>query len=88
MKNRHEEMIKILDMVESCERYIAERKHRLTLPDNSFQYLFISRSEIEAEIRFKESVRARLLNYYAKKLFQLASDTYDQIQSEKIPINN
>lgn len=67
-----ENLTKILYMIHQCDEY-------LHLPG---KWIFESQEIYEARLRQKEYVRQRLTKYYAKKVFELASNAYSQVSSQ------
>lgn len=82
---KHERLIKVLEMINQCDRYIATKENQLAAAKGSTQWLFTNTSEIQAELRWKQSVRNRLSSYYAKQVFALASNAYNTVTEQRKP---
>jgi len=71
----HQKLVKILDMISLCQRYIEGDCK--TLNTEACQWLNTLKTETENRIEFRRQVMARLQAYYAKQVFALASEVYN-----------
>ncbi len=74
---RIEQLSKILAMLHLCERFITG--DRQLLARQQLQQLRGTAAETESRIELRTKVRERLLKYYARKVFALASEAYNAV---------
>lgn len=73
----HHRLVKILDMISLCQRYIdGDLK---TLNTEACTWLSNLKTETEERIAFRQQVVKRLQAYYAKQVFALASEVYEGV---------
>lgn len=82
---KHEKLIKVLDMIKTCDQRIVEIKKQLAYPKNYSFWLFHTKEEQENNVRFRIAVRNRLSGYYAKLVFAMASNVYNVVNEERKP---
>lgn len=82
---KHEKLIKVLDIIRQCDKYIAENERQLQLPKSANIWNFSTEEEMHAEIAWKTKVRNRISAYYAKQVFALAGNAYTMVNEERMP---
>lgn len=85
---KHERLIKVLDMIRKCDEYISHESKFIDTPEAKGQFskwLFTTKEQWMEHLRFKIAVRNRLSAYYAKKVFEMASNAYNMVSDLREP---
>lgn len=85
---KHEKLIKVLDMIRKCDEYITEQSKYTDVSESAGQWtkwLYQSKGAWMEQLRFKIAVRDRLIAYYAKQVFFIASNAYTMINEHRKP---
>lgn len=81
----HEDLIKILDMLQLNRRYMFSDISDLS---KKLYTDFYPRNYFEKRIEMRKKIQARLLTYYAKKVAMIGSDAYNVAMDILKPISS
>ncbi len=73
----HEKLVRILNMITLCQRYIEGDTR--TLNTEACNWLSTLKTETENRIAFRRQVLLRLQKYYARQVFNMASEVYESV---------